>query len=376
MNREFSLYLDLMRFVAALLVVIYHSNSRLVSVAKLPLSDHGHAAVIVFFVLSGYVISHIASGRENTALAYWSSRLARFYSLALPVVLLCPLVDTLGEALAPQFYGDRTTSTLAGLRVVTSLAFLNEIWFFSIMSFSNVPYWSLCYEMGYYLLFGILAFTTGRARVALLAAALLLLGPKILLLAPIWWLGVLLQRWRALYRLPDWLGWLLFLGSWPAYWLFHHAGMTEYGGALLRQWGGVELHRAMAFSKFFITDYLLALIVAANFVGFRVIGRHLAWPLLRCEKPIRWLSSFTFALYVFHQPLLLFFAAAFDGNPAGYRFYAEVMACTLISIAFIGAYSERHRPQLRRRVLTWLGRLAATPWWRRQVSARLVRQPA
>lgn len=375
MNKPFSLYLDLTRFVAALLVVMYHANIRLLSTAKLPLSQHGHAAVIVFLVLSGYVISYIATGRENNALAYWSSRLARFYVLAVPVVLLCPVLDVMGEALAPQFYAGATTHTLAGLRIVTSLAFLNEVWFVSIMSFSNVPYWSLCYEMGYYLLYGVITFTSGRPRIALAAAVLLLLGPKILLLAPIWWLGVLLHRWRALERLPLWAGWLLFLGSWPAYWLFQHAGMTEVGSALLRRWGGAELQHALAFSKFFMTDYPLALIVAANFAGFRRIAAQCAWPLLRCEKPIRWLASCTFALYVCHQPLLLFFAAAIDGDPRGHAFYVQTMCVTLLCVAVIGALSERHRPQVRRVMRTWLGRLAGTPWWRRAVTARLLRAP-
>lgn len=376
MNRQFSLYLDALRLVAALLVVLYHANLRLLSSGKLPLSEHGHAAVIVFFVLSGYVIAHVSSTRETTPRAYWASRLARFYSLVLPAVLLCPFIDVLGEALAPQFYLDRTTHTLAWLRVLTSLAFLNEVWGWSIMSFSNVPYWSLCYEMAYYVLYAVCAFTAGRARRWLLAGCLLLIGPKILLLAPVWALGVLLQRWLALRRLPQWLGWLLFLGSWPLYGLFHHYQLSEAGSQLLRHLVGAELHRSLSFSRYFLTDYLLALIVAANFAGYRSVARHSWRPLAWCAPAVRWLATYTFALYLLHQPLLQLFAAAIDGDPHRPWFFWQVITATLLTVWLAGSWAERRRPAMRAWLFGQLGRLAQSRWWRRAVAARLARQSA
>lgn len=359
MKREFSIYLDLVRLLAALMVVIYHSNVRMVIAEKLPLSNHGHAAVIVFFVLSGYVISHITATRERAPLDYWASRLSRLYSLALPAVLLSPLLDLAGEALAPQFYAEATTYNLGWLRILSSLCFLNEIWSVSIMSFSNVPYWSLCYEMWYYILFAIVTFTRGRKRLLLAGAAMLLLGPKILLLAPIWVLGVVLQRAACLQRLSEAQGWALFLLSWPLYYLFQDAGLSEAGSGLLRDWIGAERHAELTFSKFFIGDYPLALIIAANFTGCRAIAHRFAPLLLPCEKLIRTLSAYTFALYILHQPLLQFFAAVFNGDPRGRLFYAEVMAATLLAIAVVGTVIERRRPHLRRLLRRLLGTLAA-----------------
>lgn len=359
MKREFSIYLDLVRLLAALMVVIYHSNVRMVIAEKLPLSNHGHAAVIVFFVLSGYVISHITDTRERAPLDYWASRLSRLYSLALPAVLLSPLLDLAGEALAPQFYAEATTYNLGWLRILSSLCFLNEIWSVSIMSFSNVPYWSLCYEMWYYILFAIVTFTGGRKRLLLGGAAMLLLGPKILLLAPVWVLGVVLQRAAWLRRLSEPQGWALFLLSWPLYYLFQDAGLSEAGSALLRDWIGAEWHADLTFSKFFIGDYPLALIIAANFAGCRAIAHRFGFLLLPCEKLIRTLSAYTFALYILHQPLLQFFAAVFNGDPRGRLFYAEVMAATLLAIAVVGTVIERRRPHLRRLIRRLLGTLAA-----------------
>jgi peptidoglycan/LPS O-acetylase OafA/YrhL/predicted ATP-grasp superfamily ATP-dependent carboligase len=353
MNRSFSLYLDLVRIISALLVVLYHSNIRLLSVDKLPLSTHGHAAVIVFFVLSGYVIAHITSTRENTPLEYWSSRLARFYSLALPAVLLTPLLDSLGEAMAPQFYGDRTTHDLAWLRILTSLAFLNEVWTLSIMSFSNVPYWSLCYEFWYYVLFAILTFTRGRKRVLWFGAVALLIGPKILLLAPAWATGVLLHRWTTLHRIGRGAGAVLLAGSCIGYALFHHYQLTEAGSAWLRQIVGAHWHQQFAFSRYFMTDYLLAIIVACHFVGVRA----LAPPLERLATVIRPLAAYTFSIYLLHQPLIQFYAALFNGDPGGPWFYIVTMLAVFASIYAIGTVTEQQRHHWRRAI----HRLLASP---------------
>jgi peptidoglycan/LPS O-acetylase OafA/YrhL len=355
MNRSLSLYFDLARVVAALLVILYHSNMRLLSTAVLPLSGHGHAAVIVFFVLSGYVIAYITATREHTSRAYWVSRLSRFYSVALPAVLLAPLLDMAGEALAPQFYAGATTHDLAWVRVISSLGFLNEIWSLSIMSFSNVPYWSLCYEFWYYALYALYSFGGGR-RWMLCGAMILALGPKIALLAPIWILGVVLYRWRCLGRIGRAHGAWLWCASWLAYGLFHGYGLTEAGSDWLRQLAGERLHHELAFSKFFITDYLLGLLVACNFVGARAMLASSTELLERLAPLIRALAGLTFSAYIFHQPLLQFYAAAFNGEPSQPWFYAATMAATLVSIAVLGYLTEHQRRHWRRWFdATWAG---------------------
>jgi predicted ATP-grasp superfamily ATP-dependent carboligase/peptidoglycan/LPS O-acetylase OafA/YrhL len=348
MNRSFSVCLDLVRVVSALLVILYHSNLRLLSTDKLPLSNHGHAAVIVFFVLSGYVIAHITATRENTPLEYWSSRLARFYSLALPTVLLTPLLDQLGGAMAPQFYDGMTTHDLGWLRILTSLSFLNEIWFLSIMSFSNVPYWSLCYEFWYYVLFAIISFTSGRKRLLWCGAVALLLGPKILLLAPVWATGVVLQRWARLQQVSPLTGLALLLGSCIAYGLFHQYGLTELGSQWLRRMIGDHWHHQMAFSKFFITDYLLAVIVACHFIGLRALASQAAGALRAIEPAIRPLAAYTFTAYILHQPLIQFYAALINGDPRGPWFYVATMLAVFASIFVIGTLTEQQRHHWRR----------------------------
>ncbi len=348
MTRAFSIYLDLLRFLAACLVVVYHSNSRLIVEPILPFSTYGHSAVIIFFVLSGFVIAYATDTKEHHARAYWSSRLSRVWSLAVPAVLLALLLDAIGQSIAPDIYAGNTTKDHAMLRVLTSLAFLNEIWFISITSFSNIAYWSLNYEVWYYAAFAIYAFGNKRWRWMLIGLLLLVLGPKIALLAPIWVLGVVIYRWEAAKSINEAAGWLLAGGSWVFLIAFEHYDVTNGLFEWLKTRIGPDLHRELTFSRWFLSDYLLAGIVFINFVGMRRIIFRMAGLFHALEKPIRLLAGFTFSIYILHQPLIYFFAALIDLPSSGYQRYAAVMACVALSIWLIGSVTEKRRFALRR----------------------------
>ena len=292
--------------------------------------------------------------------------------MALPAVLLTPLFDLVGQMADPAFYVGKTTHDFALVRMVVSLLFLNESWFLSIMMFSNVPYWSLGYEMAYYLLFAAVFFLRGRQRVVCMVALALVAGPKVLLLAPIWALGVLLYR-RPYERLGETAGWALFLGSLVLLYAFESQHVTDRCSDWLKSLIGAQWHRQMTFSKFFIGDYLFGAIVYMNFAGFRRIAHRFARPVTIVERPVRWLAGYTLTLYVFHQPLLQMFAALIHGDPrAGHAYYFQVIACTLAAVGVIGAVTEHRRQGLRRWLHGALARLAATAWWRERLLPRLM----
>lgn len=356
MNRAFSIYLDLIRFVAACLVVIYHSNSRLIVEKVLPLSTYGHSAVIIFFVLSGFVIAYATDTKEHSARDYWASRLSRVWSLAVPAILLAPLLDVIGESIAPGLYAGNTTHGLAPVRMVSSFLFLNEIWSVSIMCFSNIAYWSLNYELWYYALFALFVFG-GRRRWLWIGLVALLVGPKILLLAPIWVLGVVVYRWQRPQAMPEWLGWACVIGSALLFAAFEHYHVTELVSGHLQAAIGAHWYRELNFSKWFLTDYLLAGIVCLNFVGMRRVVFRCA-PLLHAgERPIRAAAAYTFSIYILHQPLIYFFAALIDLPPTGYLKYAAVMASVAAAVVLIGHQTERKRFGLRRRLAGLADRL-------------------
>ena len=86
--------LDLLRFTAALTVFLHHANWLHLDGGALSWfrRDVGHSAVVIFFVLSGYVIA--ATLRPGaTALDYAIKRASRIYSVAVPAVLLTMAID-------------------------------------------------------------------------------------------------------------------------------------------------------------------------------------------------------------------------------------------------------------------------------------------
>ena len=328
--------------------------------AVLPFSNYGHSAVIIFFVLSGYVIAYATDIKEHSAQLYWASRLSRVWSLALPAVLLTPVLDAVGQSLAPALYTGNTTEGHALLRILTSLTFLNEIWFISIMSFSNIAYWSLNYEVWYYLLFAIHAFGPRRWRWLALGLACLVMGPKIALLAPIWVLGVVIYRWKRLHSMPEWSGWVCVAASVTLLTAFEHYHVMARFTDWLKTAIGSHWHRELTFSKWFLSDYLLAGIVFLNFVGMRRIIHRLERAFYLMEKPVRVLASFTFSIYLLHQPLIYFFAALIDLPTPGYLRYVAVMTCVAASIWLVGSVTEHKRFALRQWLLKLLGHRKAS----------------
>jgi peptidoglycan/LPS O-acetylase OafA/YrhL len=346
MGKSFSIYLDLVRFVAACLVYMYHSNQRLLVQDILPASDYGHSAVTVFFVLSGFVIAFITDTKERHWATYAASRISRVYSVALPAVFITIGLDAVGRQLFPALYAYPFDQF--GVRTVSSLLLLNETWFVSITSFSNVPYWSICYEMWYYIAFGLVMFLPRRMAWLAVVTLALMLGPKIPLLAPIWLLGVLLYRWEWLRLISAAQGWVLVMGSIVGIVVFHHTGVSELVATYCKQLVGVDWHAQFTFSKFFPSDYLLGTLVFLNFAGMRRVSDSLAPLLLPLERPIRWLASYTLSLYLLHQPLFLFWAAVLRGDPNGHVYWALTTALVLLSVWAIGWVTENKRHVMKR----------------------------
>lgn len=360
MNRSFSVYLDIVRFGAACLVYLYHANMRLLVSEPLPASTYGHASVIVFFVLSGYVISYVADTKEKHWVDFVASRLSRVYSVVIPALVLTLVLDGIGRHLYPALY-DYPYDLLV-VRLLASLLMLNEVWFVSITSLSNVPFWSITYESWYYVLFALVTFLPGRKGLWAAALVLLVLGPKVLLLLPVWAAGVVLYRWKRLQEISLGLGVALTVVSLAAIIGFHvlgvFAALSDWTIALL----GSDAFRELTFSRFAIGDYLLCALVCMNFIGMRRIADHLAPVMLAVERPVRFLAGYTFTLYLLHQPLFLFWGAVIQGDPQGMGYWWQMTGATVVSVGCIGYFTEHKRHLLK-------------AWLTRQLSRLSTRQP-
>jgi peptidoglycan/LPS O-acetylase OafA/YrhL len=193
-SRPQSVTLDAVRACAAMMVFASHwttysgNEQRYHAIYSL-----GFPGVIIFFVLSGYVIAATTASRETTASQYAIARISRLYSVCIPVLILLPVLDGVMSIRYPDAVLQMSENSHALARVGVSLVFANWWWFERIVPFSDGPYWSLSFEASYYLIWGLYIFG-GKWRWYGVALASLMVGPKILLLFPIWLAGAAMQR--------------------------------------------------------------------------------------------------------------------------------------------------------------------------------------
>lgn len=313
MHPGFSLYLDLVRVAAAL--VVYLTHSQLIVEHKVFLGAYGHSAVVVFFVLSGYVVAYVTHQKETDWRSYAASRLSRVYSVVIPALLLTLLADAIGRSQSLALY--KYPWDQFALRLTGAMTMLNEFWFVAITPFSNVPYWSIAYESWFYLIFGVFMFAPPRLRWPLAAGLLLLVGPKIAVMFPLWLAGVALYRWRDVQLRSTGAAVALVVLSWVGIIGLHLGGFFDVTYDLTRQLLGDWLFVQMAFSKFAMGDYVLAALVVLNFIGMRTLAPWVDRWLRPMARPIGAVAGVSFTLYLVHHPLLLMWATLIHSDRAG-----------------------------------------------------------
>jgi len=140
MTNALSLYLDALRFGAAFTVFLSHYAAGRISGGLLWRFDYGRTAVIVFFVLSGFVIAWVSDTRERTLEEYGLSRIARLYSVIIPAFILTAVLDWLGKEIDPGLYargwGHITAHPV--MDYALSAVFLGESWTARVLPGFNV----------------------------------------------------------------------------------------------------------------------------------------------------------------------------------------------------------------------------------------------
>lgn len=354
MPKSLSIYLDLVRLMAAVLVYLQHSN--LISNSGVFLGGYGHSAVVVFFVLSGYVIAYVTDTKEREWTSYAASRLSRVYSVVVPALVLTLVADAIGRAHDTALYEYPWDQFV--IRTLASLAMLTEVWFIAITPFSNVPFWSISYESWFYLIFGAATFAPGHWRWTLPAFMLIALGPKIAAMFPMWLAGVALYRWRLLRIQSESVAWLLIVVSWIGIIGLHQAEFFTWTYNLTRAWLGEWLFVQMNFSKFAVGDYVLTVLIVANFVGMRTVAHRFDHVLLPIERLIAAAASVTFTLYLTHQPLLLCWSSVLGTQRDSWLHWWTVTVLVTLSVVLVAQVTEKRRSWLRRTTLRLLQSLA------------------
>jgi len=360
MTNALSLYLDGLRFGAAFMVFLAHYSVQRISGGFFwPSFAYGHTAVLVFFVLSGFVIAWVTETRERSLGQYILSRAARLYSVIIPAFIITAVVNYLGEAVDPQLYeavrSDITSHPALGYAL--SAVFLGQSWTLDLLPGLNVPFWSLDYEAWYYAIFAAGVFLRGKYRIAALGATALLAGPKILILLPVWLMGVSAWRWRA--KFPKRLAAPLVVAS-LCVWVV----LEAMGGQQLFQ----HPNSPWLPSNCTGYDYLIGSLVALFIVG--LANTELPMPGLRFERLVRSLAATTFGLYLLHFPLLNFFAAIIPGPPDGAIRRILIFVLALGIALAVAWFAEPRKTELKR----WFHTVLDNVLGRRPASG-LERQP-
>jgi peptidoglycan/LPS O-acetylase OafA/YrhL len=321
----------------------------------------GPQAVVVFFVLSGYLVggsvfTAYQSGRWSW-MKYALRRMSRLWVVLLPALVLTLLLDSLGRylghsagyegAFSSSYDSGPNPAAPADLRAIT---FLGNAIFLQTIEVScfgtNAPLWSLANEFWYYTLFPLIcgvAFVRSlqnRLVYALLAVALIWWLPSRLVWSGfIWVLGVgafWAGRFKPIRRICSHPAWLVFVGSLCL-------------GSLA----------ASKTRSIFGTDCCIGIAFALWVIGLAAFEHRVSW----LKKMSSALSEISYTLYVVHFPLLAFvFFCYFEGTKlspgtTAYLWFGAMLIGTVAFAAAIWWCFERNTDRLRMKIeLTMLRR--------------------
>jgi len=358
-----SVHLDAIRGLAALVVFLAHARNmffgspgsaastseRATATAALGI---GHHAVIVFFVLSGYLVGSsvaraVSAGRWS-ARGYATQRLSRLWTVLLPALVIGAVLDLSGMRL----FGHGTlyfappgqavilvpVPQMSGmLTLALNAVFLQTI---AAPTFgTNVALWSLANEFWYYVAFpltvvALLPGTRMPVRIAVIVALAvvgLLVGASIAAYFTIWLFGVGLSfAPRPEVRAP-----LLWIGT-AAF-------------ALLSTSAFVRTHPLPPFAADVWLGVACSLLVYTCLLERRRSSGGLY------ARASHGLSSISYTLYLVHLPALVFINAAVLGQWHPWPKDVAHLAGFVGVVAGIFAYGcvmyllfERHTDQIRR----------------------------
>jgi peptidoglycan/LPS O-acetylase OafA/YrhL len=361
LGKPLSVYLDLVRFSAAVIVFLSHACKPGFAESLLPnLVQNGIDAVTIFFVLSGFVISYTAVNKDHHFYDYIISRIARLWSVGIPAILLSAILFHFGRLSSATLYDNSVASDLFGdafikdivtehpvARAIIGVAFLNEAWNLRIIPFGNAPYWSISYEFCYYLLFGALFYFDTYKKLLLFCLIALVFGPKILILFPIWLMGSALYRWRP--HVPPSLAAPCMAGPLAVYLLTYHYEFWKF------TWRFDQIFPfPLSWSSHYLWQYFIGVLVAIHLVGFDSLRN--SQIILRWERPIRSLASVTLSIYLFHFPIIYFLAAVLPSDWPAPLHGAAIIATTVPAIYALSLVTEARKTEWQK-ALRLVGRL-------------------
>jgi len=369
-------WLDLLRAAAAFEVVLFHLNAMMFGSADQNASavrkafghlvSHGPEAVMVFFVLSGYLVGGhvlfaVVDGRWSWS-SYLSARMTRLWIVLIPALALTLLWDSVGAyVLHGDFYlgridfnvyhiGDTNLLHHEASVLLGNLLFLQSDILVPAYG-SDFPLWSLANEFWYYAIFPLAVSSilgrrsmsrrvlSGAGAVALCAA----LPPKITAYGLVWLLGVIVAARQR--RAERWL-------EGPARALLGAAALVAFLASLYlsSKWRGLGQFGA---------DVSVG-------ASFALVLAFLAEAEMRSQA-LKRISAFfadcSYTLYLTHFPFIIVALCLIQGDattapsPSALALFAGLLCLTVVYAVVVYSLFERHT----KAVQGWLSRLRLCP---------------
>lgn len=298
-----SMLISLLRGLAALVVAAAHLRALVYpgfgSVARPPLLFQGLAfgagfaylAVIVFFVLSGWLVggSFLNKAASERAYHYYAiDRASRLWVVLVPTFMLILLS---GAAVGTIDTGHVSYSASEPYSVTTFIGNMIGLQTILVPPYGgNFPLWSLANETWYYVLFPLLVFVFRGKSIVARAFAVLAIGAivnlvhgAIILYFSIWLLGVAFSRVKIEGRpILRWALLLMLVGS----------------AVYIRVKGKTDI------TPDGYLQYLAFSVVFILFLSSMQFKRAPTAILDRLDRVGRFFANFSFTLYVIHVPLI------------------------------------------------------------------------
>jgi peptidoglycan/LPS O-acetylase OafA/YrhL len=313
-----SQFIDAARWIAALAVLIGHAGV-FINISDIMVAPHDpgvyvwwflakfwHQAVVVFFVISGFLVGGavIQRLRRPTPFLrnYFIDRFSRIYIVFAPVLLYGFVLDSIGRRLFPNlgiYDHPLLEGVYAPVNILTALMQQQAIW--GAWAGTNSALWSLACEMWYYVTFPLLLLPLSRAysKNARLMAFVCGFTAVLVLSIPnsyfaigygIWALGAIVAVARRPLVSSKWLSLLVFIATTTVIRIAARGSFVEAHPFIHKL---ADAATAATFANALLT---LRFSAQAGFSFFR-------WPIHRR------LSDFSYSLYASHMPIAYFFWA-------------------------------------------------------------------
>lgn len=349
-----SVFLDVLRLLSAIMIAAVHLTQPFFSVGWANLTDYGKPALVMLFLLSGLVIRYVTVMRRGKMSDFWIDRISRVYSVVVPALVFTIVASYIAMRINPAYYlpnwGMNNDRPL--LRIGMNLIFMAQSWNLTLDPFSNGPFWTLSYEVFYYVFYAVGLYLVGMRRAFWLVIIAILAGQHILLLLPLWLIGCLAQdiyqRARdpqisfkklnliflcvgavGLVLVPATFSLLIYLKGFLTrfFWTHHHAP--------------INLHWAYIYYEEGIPIVFLLLWAMLLFERLQLVEK------ARWVRWVRLLSEATFPLYLLHFPFFVLIAAMFPNERANAWFKVGMLVLCVAVSALLAKPTVQFKNDLR-----------------------------